>query len=151
MRAKTDQNFRFIIVYSTAVAFGFMIATIEALGVNTSGFSFHPTWHTLVAFGFGALLPWLAWRLVFASTPANRRSRMAIFAAVLGLLGLLGFFYPMRYVASEKMADLMIGFALAVGALSIAGGLVWLVKRYLEADERRGEIAERRGDPKPRG
>jgi hypothetical protein len=65
----------------------------------------------------------------------RRGLRRAAFAIVV-LIGVGGFFYPLRFVPSEKMSQIFGGLGLAVIALSVVAGLLLMARRFFEGEKR---------------
>lgn len=94
--------------------------------------------YTVVAFflGFGIFLAF--WKLFFAERK-DTRTKFLYYAVTVILIasGLAGVVYPMRFVAKENLRELIIGFVLAVGALSGVAMMLVFCKRFLDEDERK--------------
>jgi hypothetical protein len=138
---KNERDIRRIMVGGTAIGFGFMVASLEALRSSSSGFSFQITWRTCVAFVLGAtaLVPF--WKIVFGLVSGDRTRSRHVWAALLFLLiGVAAFLYPTRYVPSEKLPELYTGFFLAVCTLSLLAGILIVIGRFLEADDKNNQI-----------
>jgi len=125
-----SRTFFNIVVGSTALGLGFMAAAIEALRRDVGGFTFHASAGTFVAFVIGLIAGLYYWKVAFRSLLAARAG-----TALLVLAGLGGFLYPLRFVPSDKMAEIGIGLGFAVCALSIGAFLLWRMKRFFEEDE----------------
>src|SRR6266566_1501435 len=121
---------RRIMVLSSSVACGFAAASLEALQPD---FSFHVSGKTPVAFAVGAALVWIYWRIIFSASKAPRQNRLRFTAsALLILAGVAGFLYPLRFIAPNNYADVLIGLAIAFGVLSGVAGLLLYCKRFLD-------------------
>lgn len=118
-----------IVVLSSALAFGGAAASAQALRYEASGFSFHISLGTWVAFALGFGFTLLFWRLA-----AGTRSMLWKAAVLLVVLGLGLFFYPIRFVSGRALPEVAVGMVAAVFALSVLGCLVWQVKRFLDSD-----------------
>ena len=118
-----------IVLGSTALALGGMAAALEALRPSATGFGFRISVWTFVAFAVGWAAGLLYWKLEARSRLAGR-----IGNAFLLLAGLGGFLYPLRFVPSDKKADIGIGLGLAVCALSMGAFLLWRMKRFFDKD-----------------
>lgn len=120
-----------------------MVASLFALDHGPAGFSFRLNALTVIAFVVAAVAAWYYWKLVarLASekAPAQRRKKFIVFSAGLVLVGAIGFFYPMKFIAPEKRTDVFIGLALAFGVLSGVALVMRKVIKFLESDLKRSE------------
>jgi len=124
-------------VLGTAIAFGCLVASLEALRSSPSGMSFQISLRTLLAFALGAAAVFPFWKIVFNLVSRNRQRSRHVWAALLLLLiGVAAFLYPSRFVPSEKLHDMYIGLIFAVCALSLLAGLLVMIGRFLESDSR---------------
>jgi hypothetical protein len=119
---------------STALGFGCAAASTASLRSSSVGFSFQISPGTFVAFFIGAAIGMVYWKLIARSSMAARVGSLLV-----GLAGLGLFLYPLRFVPAGNLHDLTIGLLIAAGALTVVGVLLWKIKRYLEADSKRGE------------
>jgi uncharacterized membrane protein YeiB len=131
-------------VFATALAFGALVASLEALRGSPAGLSFHVSIRTLVAFLIGAGVAVACWKLMDSGNSSTQRAGRIIGVAVLVATGLAGLLYPLQFVARDKLPDILIGLAIAVFALSLVGALLWLVHRFLDADTSREEQKARK-------
>jgi hypothetical protein len=129
---RTDRQLSAIIVYGFSLAFGLVIASLQALRPTPSGFAIELSGWTLVAFLVGAAIMLPCFRVIVHTRSKNRR-RAALLGVV--LLGAAAFFYPMRVVPHEKYRPVFIGLAAAAFALSVLAGLLLLLHRFFERDE----------------
>ena len=120
--------------FSTALAFGAALASLESLRRDAGGFSFQVSLRTLLAFLVGGGIALAYWLVVLKSRAASQRSGLVVSTVVLLLLGVGAFLYPLRFVSRDKLPDILIGLGLAACALSIVGGLLWLAHRFLSRD-----------------
>lgn len=131
--SKNERDIRIIMIAGTAIGFGCMAASLEALRSSSSGFSFQVTWRTFVAFVLGAAAVVPVWKIAFGIVSKNRtRSRHVWAALLLLLVGVAAFLYPTRFIPSEKLPELYIGLSLAVMALSILACILIAVARFFE-------------------
>jgi hypothetical protein len=133
---KNDRLLNRIIIYGFSVAFGMVLASLEALRPTTSGFAIEISRWTLVTLVVGAagMFPWFYFIIY-----SQRRYLRRVALTVVTLLGLGAFFYPMRVVPEEKMRPIFIGLAAAAAALSIMGGFLLLLHHFFESEEKRIE------------
>jgi len=122
-------------VYGFSLAFGLVVASLQALRPTPTGFSIELSWWSLVAFVIGTVLT-LPCFLIIVRSERRRLRRCAL--AVIVLLGLGSFFYPMRIVPHERVRAVFVGLAVAAMALSMVGGLLVLLYRFFEKEEKRG-------------
>ncbi len=131
--AQNERLLNHIIVYGFSSAFGLVIASLQALKPTPTGFAIQLTWWTLFAFLAGAALMLPCFHVIVYS--GRKYLRRAALAVVI-LVGLVSFFYPMRVVPQEKMSAVFTGLAVAVVALSVMAGLLLLLHRFFEQDEK---------------
>lgn len=135
-QAQNERLLKHIIVYGFSGAFGLVVASLEALKPTTSGFDIEFSWWTLVALVAGAAIMLPCFQIIVSSERKYLR-RAAL--SVVTLLGLGAFFYPISVVPQEGMRAVFTGLAVAVVALSVMGGLLLVLHRFFERDEKRGE------------
>jgi hypothetical protein len=135
--SQNDRALNNILVYGFSLAFGLVIASLQALRSTPSGFAILISGWTLLALLFGAALTFPCfWVIVRSRSHALRRGALTL----VSLLGLGAFFYPMRVVPREKYTPVFIGLFAAVTALSVVAGLLLMLHRFFERDEKRNEI-----------
>src|ERR1700733_13166834 len=98
-----------IITFGSALTWGGIMASLQALTPAPAGFSFHVSWLTVAAFIGGTAAVYFFWRLIAE--------------ALLILSGVAAFLYPLRFVPKSKLPEISIGLAFAVAALSIVAAL----------------------------
>jgi hypothetical protein len=131
-QASNDQLLNNIIVFGFSIAFGLVIASLQALKRTPSGFAIQLSGWTLVALLIGAAVMVPCFRLIVFSQ--RRYLRRAALAFVV-LVGLGAFFYPMRVVPREKYRAVFTGLAVAVGALSVVAVLLLVLRRFFERED----------------
>jgi hypothetical protein len=139
-----------VFTISTALAFGCMVATLEALRPDATGFSFDPSYKTVIAFIAGAAVVFPIWRVVLNGTRLGKRNIRFVIGIEIALLVLLGvgaFLYPLRFVPREKWPEIRTGLLTAIVALSCVGGLLIGVKRLLDPDELPESVASKQKSP----
>jgi hypothetical protein len=128
---KNERDIRRIMVAGTAIGFGFMAASLEALH---SGFTFQITWRTFAAFILGTAVVVPFWKVVFGLVTGNRaRSRHVWTALLFLLIGIGAFLYPSRFVPAEKRPELYTGLVIAACALGTGAILLVIIGRFLES------------------
>jgi hypothetical protein len=127
--AALSRGFYKIVLGSTALALGCMAAAAEALRRSASGFRFQLSVGTFVAFAVGMAGGLLYWKLA-----ARSRLALRLGTTFLVLAGIGGFLYPLRFVPSDKMAEIAIGLGFAVCAISTVAFMLWRLKAFFDAD-----------------
>ena len=121
-----------VITYGLSISFGAGIASLETVRRTPNGFTLEVTWRTLLVFLLGTAILLPCFKKIFNSR--HQRTRRSLLAMVV-VLGLAGFFYPMQFVPEAKRADVFLGlFAAALVLGAIAAALFRIIK-YLEKDE----------------
>jgi hypothetical protein len=120
-----------IIIYSFALAFAVLIASLESLRQSSFGFSFHISWRTPLTLVLAAAVIVPCLKTLFHA-PSGKR-RFAAFALIV-TIGLSSFLYPLRFVQSEKFGEIFIGLTVAVCLLSAIAGFLFAISRFLSAD-----------------
>lgn len=136
IRAADDRLLNGIIILGFSGAFGLVIASLQALRRTATGFAIELSWWTLLALFIGAvaMAPFF-YLIVLSERKALRRAALTVVV----LVGVSAFFYPMRVVPHERLRNVFIGLAVAVGALSVVAGLLLLLRRFFERDEQHGQ------------
>src|SRR4051794_11560672 len=117
-----------VVTCSTALGFGCMFASLEALRPSPTGFSFEFSLRTVIAFAVGGAWVFPFWRFLFKNSSASGRKMKIIWAvgfAALAVLGIGAFLYPLRFVPREKLPEIRTGLITAFFALSGVVGLLW--------------------------
>jgi Na+-transporting NADH:ubiquinone oxidoreductase subunit NqrB len=136
MESQNDRLLNGIIVYGFACAFGLVIASSQALQPTTAGFSIELSWKTLLALAIGAVLMVPFFHvIVYSPRKSFRRGALALVV----LVGLGAFFYPMRVVPREKLLPIFTGLAVAIFALSVLAGLLVILSRFFESEGKQGK------------
>ncbi len=125
-----NRDFFRIASFSTALALGCAAATVYSVKLGSAGITIELSWGTLVAFAAAAGVGVYYWRLI----EKGRRSARWL-DAVMILLGLALFLYPVRFVAPEKKVDVAVGLVLAMIFLGTAGWLIWRCMRFFDPGE----------------
>jgi hypothetical protein len=143
--SKNQQRLYPIFTLATALAFGCMLATVEALRPDSAGFSFEVSYKTLIAFVAGGAIAFPLWRIILNGTKLGQRNLSLATGAMVVILLVLGvgaFLYPLRFVPRDKWPEIRTGLITAVCALSGVACLLWGVKRFVDADEKENENEE---------
>lgn len=131
-QVRNDRLLNRIIICGFSGAFGLVIASLQALRPTPSGFAIELSAWTLLALLIGAVVMAPCFYMIIYSQRRNLR-RAAL--ALVVLVGLGAFFYPMRVVPSEKFHAIFTGLAVAGGALSVLAVLLLVLRRFFERDE----------------
>lgn len=123
-----------IIVYCLSFAFAVLVASLETLRSAGSGLTFAISWNTCGVFIIGALIFVPCFKIIFLS-PSKARRVVAL--GLIVVIGLLSFLYPLRFVRVEQFGAIFTGLTIAVCALSTIGGILFVINRFLNADQRR--------------
>ncbi|MEI6356943.1 MAG: hypothetical protein WCP53_07560 [Verrucomicrobiota bacterium] len=130
---------RWVIIGSSAFGAGMLLASLTGLEQGASGLEFHVRLLSVPAFIVGSVVASAYWWLVFhlGAGKDDRSARRQLHAAsgLILLLALAVFMYPLRFVTPEKRDDVLIGLAIAVGALSCVGFMIRTVVRMLEEED----------------
>jgi peptidoglycan/LPS O-acetylase OafA/YrhL len=128
-----------------SVAFGAMVGSLFAVKSGPEGLTFELNVATIVAFLVAGMFAWFYWRMVERmaadKAPQRRRKKFIVFSVGLLLVGVVSFLYPLKFIPPEKRWDVFVGLSLAVLCVSGVGAVMWKVKRFLDADEKRTEEA----------
>ena len=120
-------------VCGLTLGFSAVVATLETLRLQPSGFAFEVTWRTFVALLVAGLVVLPCFRVIFHSQ--HKAPRRVALATVI-LIGVGAFFYPLRFVPREKLGDILAGLGFAAIALAATGGCLLWVRHFFEADEK---------------
>jgi len=124
-------------LFGSSLAGGFAAASLQALQPN---FSFRVSAKTLVAFGLGFLVLYCYWRILFHPSVSSGQKRLRMGAsALLAIIGLTGFLYPLRFIAPNNHGEVAAGLVIACLALAVVIALLLMCKRFLDADARKNE------------
>lgn len=146
MTTASSPFFRRLLVVSTALAFGGMLASLGVAGRDANGlrFSFH--WSVPVLFAAGAGAAVAFWQLIFRLDSGGSdqlRGRLKLAAGVLILVAVGCFLFPLRLVSPDKRLEVIFGMGFAVVVLSGVGWLIYQTIRWVEdasrAEEERSE------------
>jgi hypothetical protein len=134
--------FRRVLVVSTAMAFGGMLASLAVVGRDREGLRFDFHWSAPLLFILGAFGAFLFWRFMFRFESGGddlMRRRLKQSGAAMLLVAFACFLYPLRLVSPDKRAEVMIGIGLALTVLSGFGWLIYQTIQWVEASSRAEE------------
>lgn len=138
---KNERDVLRIIIWGTAVAFGFLAASLQALRSNPAGFTFQVSVLTFFAFAVGVGIVLGFWKIILNRSGGARQKSRRFWAELLLLLfGMAAFLYPLRFVPADKLPEMITGLIIAVFALSLVGCLLVMVGRFLESDDRENQL-----------
>ena len=138
---QSDQ-FRRVLVLSTAAAFGGMLASMGAVVKNAGGLAFRFHWSVPVLFIIGCGLAFFFWRVVFrfeSGTTDLKKRKLKQVAAALLVMAFVAFLYPLRLIEAERRREVIFGIVLAMIVLSGFGVLIYKTIRFVEASSREEE------------
>jgi hypothetical protein len=119
-------------ILGSSLALGFGTASLEALQRD---FSFRISAKTLVAFVLGATLLYIYWRILLNPSKAPRQKRLRVAASIaLFIGGVVGFLYPLRFIAPNNYREVAAGLLAAFAGLSVVATLLLFCKRFLDKD-----------------
>lgn len=141
-----DRIHRRIIAWGSALGFAGMLASLALIERGDSG-RLTIRWHwaaiPLSAAGIGIGLCF--WRLIFgtgAAGSAPNSGRVKAATALLFVLGVGCFLYPMRFVEPDRRMDAIIGVSTAIAVLTGFGVLIWKTIRWVNENEPRDGEAD---------
>ena len=135
-----NQDLIRVITFGSALTWGGIMASLQALTHEGAGFSFHPSWLTFAAFIAGTAAVYVFWQIMLHKTANAHQKLWRLIAELLLILsGVAAFLYPLRFVPKAKLPDISIGLAFAVVAISIVSLLLLGIRRFLNADAREND------------
>ena len=143
---KLDHNRQLmrIVIYGLALAFGSVFASMESVRATPTGYTAKFTARTVLTLFAGAAIMLPIFKVAFHSKRiALRRAALAL----VFVLAVASFFYPIIFLTKGTAVELLTGFATAAAALSLVAGFIWMAHRFLNADATRADADHH--DPKP--
>lgn len=134
---QSESTLQKFMTYGSSLCGAFAAAALQSF---RGGMSFHYSIFTLAAAVIGFLVFVAFWKLFFSERKGTREK--VIFVLVTIVLiggGVAGVLYPLRFVASHELPNLLKGLVAAAFALSGGALLLFSCKRFFDADERRDE------------
>lgn len=139
---KNERDVFRIMIWGSAVSFGFLAAALQALRPNPAGFTFQVSALTFFAFVLGVGMGFAFWKVVLSRASGARQKSLRFWAELLlVLLGMGAFLYPLRFVPREKLPEMFTGLVTAVCALSLLGCLLVMMGRFLESDDKENQLS----------
>jgi hypothetical protein len=124
-----------VISIGSALTWGGIMASLQALTPVATGFSFQVSWLTFAAFVAGTAAVYYFWQILLRKRDGTHGKLLRLTAETLLVLsGAAAFLYPLRFVPKAKPPEISIGLATATVALSIVGLLLLGIRRFLNAD-----------------
>lgn len=137
--AAADPLFRRLVAVSTGLAFGGMLASLAVFARGSHG-KLELRWHwaavplLMAGMALGLRFWNVLWRAQEEGTP-EARTRLRRFTALLGVVAVASFIYPMRYVQASRMGEVMAGLGLAIVVLAGMGVLIWKTICWVNENE----------------
>jgi|SRR5688572_22715091 len=134
--SQTQRDFLRVARLGTAVAFGLTGGVLAAVKNSGSGLILEFNFWVIPGVLLGAGVAWAYWHFILTRVidrPGGSKQRFALYTALLGLLGLLCFLYPIRYVTRGSMSDVLQGVFMAFVVVGVVAYLIWVVARLLNA------------------
>ena len=134
--SQTQRDFLRVARLGTAVAFGLTGGVLAAVESSGSGLVLEFNFWVIPAVLVGAAVAWAYWHFILTRVvdrPGGNNKRFVRYTVVLGLLGLLCFLYPIRYVTRGSMSDVLQGVFMAFVVVGVVAYLIWVVARLLNA------------------
>lgn len=137
--AAQDPLFRTVVSLATGLAFGGMLATLAIFERGSHGkLAFRWHWAAVPLLGLGVALGLQFWRILWRAQredSAKSKARLRAFSIFLGVVAIVSFAYPMRYIQSAKRGEVLSGLGLAILVLSGFGYLLWRTIQWVNANE----------------
>ncbi len=141
--SKSERDLSTIVAFSSALAFGAMLAVLQALRVREPEISFAFSIWTAVAFlaGFASLFAYL--RLVFTCGMGTPRAFRYGGLLVLSLMTSVAFIYPLQLRQLDHLAQRFAGVGAALCFIAAGLTMVYRVVLAAQLDEERQEAEEK--------
>ncbi len=129
-KMETDTLFRRVAAGSTALGFATALGSTACLELgNDRNIEFHWHWIALPFMALGVAAALHLWQLIWTAAQTESktdRARLSRFVALIAVGGLATFAYPIRFVTSSHLSDVLGGLLLAAAVLSFTG---WMIHR----------------------
>jgi hypothetical protein len=134
-----QRDFLRIVRLATAIAFGVTGGVLAAIKRTGSGLVLEFNGWVIPAAIIGAAVAWAYWQFILTRLvrrhSAQSGKRFGLYTIFLAIVGLLCFFYPIRYVTRGSMSDVVEGVVLALITVGFVGLLIWSVARLLNRQD----------------
>ena len=151
---KNERDVMRIMIWGTAVAFGFMAGALQVASAQARRFHFLSSRRSpLAAFLVGTGIVLGFWKIIL-NRASNARQKSLRFATevVLLLLGMGAFLYPLRYGPSERLPDMFTGLITAASSRSLLlAALLVMTGKFLESDDKRNRVTSENAEAPPDG
>jgi len=134
--SRTQRDFLRIARLGTAIAFAITGGVLAAVRNSGSGLVLEFNAWVIPGVLLGAGVAWAYWHFILTRVvdrESGDNKRFVLYTVLLGVLGLLCFLYPIRYVTRGSMSDVLQGVLMALVVVGAIGYLIWLVARLLNA------------------
>src|SRR4051794_25063173 len=110
----SDRDLKQIMIWGSSLPVGAILAALQALQPS---YSFNVSWLTAAAFIIGTAIGLIFWKIIFDTTRPIWRIAAS---TVLTIGGIMAFLYTLRFISTNRLAELLTGLSSAVFALSLA-------------------------------
>lgn len=145
-----------IISGSTALAFAAVLGSVSCVERNpVQGLVFHWRWAALFWMAVGAAFGWYLWQAIWASDETENpqvRRRILLRLSVLAAGGIAVFVFPIVFVPSGQLGEVLTGLIAAVLVLGFVGWMIFRLGKLLSEEspgDTRGPDANKGPSPKP--
>ncbi len=141
--SKTERDFSTVVAFSSALAFGAMLAILHAWRLNKSEISFEFSIWTAIAFLVGSTSLFAYLRLVFTCGKRTPRAFRYGGLVVLALITSAALICPLRLGQLDQLAQRFAGVGAALCFIGAGLTMVYRVVLAAELDEDRQEAEEK--------
>jgi Na+/proline symporter len=138
--SKQGRDFEKLVMWTSSFSIGIIAAFLASLKQVNPSMVLRFSAETVIAFIGGGILTALFLRVVLRSNK-KRRALLVVGAAIVSVL--VYFLFGISNTSQENRTDVTIGTAIAVTVLSFVAWLLWRMARFLEADQKNRDEAER--------
>jgi uncharacterized BrkB/YihY/UPF0761 family membrane protein len=142
--SKSERDFSTVVAFSSTLAFGAMLAVLQALRVSKSESSFDFSIWTAIAFLVGSTSLFAYLRLVFTCGKRTPRAFRYGGLVVLGLMASVALIYPLRLRQLDQLGQRFAGVGAALCFIAAGLTMVYRVVLAAERDEDRQEAEEKK-------
>ena len=136
-----ERRFLRITSIAAAPAVGLTVAGLQALTMTNSGLDVNITFTTGIAFIIGTVAALAFWKIAVGWLGV-RRERAVVIATI--VVGLGAYLYPVRFMPRDKLPDIGIGVGCALGVIGFGVYTFWRFMRFMDADNKKVEAAQRK-------
>jgi uncharacterized BrkB/YihY/UPF0761 family membrane protein len=142
--SKSGRALSTVVAFSSALAFGGMLAILQALRFSKPEISFNFSIWTAIAFLVGATFLFAYLRLVFTCGKRTPRPFRYGGLVVLGLMASVALIYPLRLRQLDQLGQRFAGVGAALCFIAAGLTMVYRVVLAAERDEDRQEAEEKK-------